>query len=205
MIDISVPIRPGMFVYHDNPGVSLSLAQSLARGDGANVSRLDFGVHTGTHVDAPRHFFDDGTGAEAIPPEALVGDAWVVDATALTGPIDAAALASLDLPPAGAERLIFKTTNSRLWAEPEFTRDFIRFAGSGAEAILARGDVRLVGIDYLSIGDPDAHHVFLGNGIVPLEGVNLTGVEPGPYRLVCTALKIEGSDGAPARAFLVEP
>lgn len=204
MIDISVPIRPGMFVYHDNPGVSLSLAQALDRGDGANVSRLDFGVHTGTHVDAPRHFFDEGTGAEAIPPEALVGDAWVVDATSLTGPIDAGALASLDLPPAGAERLIFKTTNSRLWAEPEFTRDFIRFAGSGAEAILARGDVRLIAIDYLSIGDPGAHHVFLGNGIVPLEGVNLTDVEPGPYRLVCTALKIVGSDGAPARALLFE-
>jgi arylformamidase len=205
MKDISVPIRPGMWVYPDNPGVSLERAQSIERGDTANVSRLDFGVHSGTHVDAPLHFFDDGTGAESIPPDALTGPAWVVDATSLTGDIDDAALAGLELPPAGTERVLFKTTNSRLWARSEFTRDFIRFAGSGAQALRDRGGVRLVGIDYLSIGDPDAHRIFLGNGVVPLEGLNLSEVEPGPYQLVCTALAVVGSDGAPARALLLSP
>jgi len=100
--------------------------------------------------------------------------------------------------------VLLRTRNSRLWhpARP-FTTEFVYLAADGADWLLERG-VRLVGIDYLSIGDPDAHHVFLGNGIVPLEGVNLTDVESGPYRLVCTALKIEGSDGAPARALLFD-
>ncbi len=203
MRDISVPIRDGMWVYHDNPGVSLSLAQTIDRGEGANVSRLDFGVHTGTHVDAPRHFFDDGSDAAAIPPEALSGPAWVIDATAIDGPLDAAALARLELPPEGTERLLFRTTNSALWARDEFTREFVRFAGSGAEVIRARG-ARLVGIDYLSIGDPDAHRVFLADGIVPLEGLDLSGVPAGRYDLLCTALRIAGSDGAPARALLLD-
>jgi arylformamidase len=64
--------------------------------------------------------------------------------------------------------------------------------------------VRLVGIDYLSIGDEGAHEVLLGNGVVPLEGLDLRGVEPGRYRLYCLPLKLVGSDGAPARV-LLEP
>jgi arylformamidase len=205
MKDISVAVRAGMWVYPNNPEVSLERAQSIERGDTANVSRLDFGVHSGTHVDAPLHFFADGAGAESISPDALTGPAWVVDATALTGDIDAAALLSLELPPAGTERVLFKTTNSALWQRSEFTRDFIRFTGSGAQALRDRGGVRLVGIDYLSIGDPDAHRIFLGNGVVPLEGLNLAEVGPGPYELVCTALAVVGSDGAPARALLRSP
>ncbi len=205
MKDISVPIRTGMWVYPDNPGVELERAQSIDRGDTANVSRLDFGVHSGTHVDAPLHFFADGTAAESIPPDALTGPAWVVDATSLTGDLDADALADLELPPAGTERVLFKSANSQLWARSEFTRDFVRFTGSGAQALRDRGGVRLVGIDYLSIGDPDAHRIFLGNGVVPLEGLDLSEVEPGPYCLVCTALRLVGSDGAPARALLFPP
>ena len=64
--------------------------------------------------------------------------------------------------------------------------------------------MRLVGIDYLSIGDEGAHRVFLGNGVVPLEGLDLREVEPGRYRLYCLPLKLVGSDGAPARV-LLEP
>ena len=105
--------------------------------------------------------------------------------------------------PAGAERVLFKTRNSKLWASDEFTRDFVRLDGSGARYLIERG-VRLVGIDYLSIGDHDAHEALLSNGVVALEGVNLGEVEPGAYRLVCLPLKVVGSDGAPARA-LLEP
>jgi arylformamidase len=200
LIDITVPIRDGMFAYAGNPGVHLERAQSIAEGAEANITRLDFGVHTGTHVDAPVHFIEGGAGAEAIDPEVLIGAAHVIDATELRDDIDAEALDRLELP-AGGERLLFKTTNSRLWKRDEFTRDFIRFVDSGARRLVDAG-VRLVGIDYLSVGDVAAHHIFLGAGVVPLEGLDLTDVEPGPYRLICTTLKLVGSDGASARALL---
>ena len=70
--------------------------------------------------------------------------------------------------------------------------------------LIGRG-VRLVGLDYLSIGDPDAHRVLLGSGIVALEGLDLREVEPGPYELVCLPLRLVGSDGSPARAVLTRP
>ena len=200
LIDVTVAIHEGMPVYENNPGIRLERARSIAKGDKVNISRLDLGVHTGTHVDAPLHFYDGGEGAETIDPAALVGPAHVVDATGLKADIDADALATLELP-AGAERLIFKTPNSELWNRSAFTHDFIRFVESGARVLVEAG-VRLVALDYLSIGDEGAHLVFLGNGVVPLEGIDLRQVEPGPYRIYCLPLKLVGSDGAPARVLL---
>jgi arylformamidase len=200
LIDVTVPIRDGMPVYDRNPGVHLERARSITDGDTVNISRLELGVHTGTHVDAPVHFIEGGKGVDAIDPEILIGDAHVVDATGLHADIDAEALGTLDLP-RGAERLIFKTPNSELWNLDVFTRGFIRFVESGALVLLEAG-VRLVGIDYLSIGDESAHRVFLGNGVVPLEGLDLRAIDPGRYRLYCLPLKLVGSDGGPARVFL---
>ena len=201
LIDVTVPIRNGMPVYDRNPGVHVERARSIADGDVVNISRIDIGAHTGTHVDAPVHFIDGGAGAESIDPEILIGEAHVVDATALRADIDADALDTLEIPP--AERLIFKTPNSELWSRDAFTHDFIRFVESGARRLVDAG-TRLVAIDYLSIGDEGAHNVFLGNGVVPLEGLDLRGVDPGRYRLYCLALEVVGADGAPARA-LLEP
>jgi arylformamidase len=201
LIDITLPIRPGMIVYPGDPEVHLERTSSIAEGEAANISRLDFGVHTGTHVDAPLHFIDGAPGAEVLPLEALIGPAYVIDATSLDRDIDEAALDELDRPET-VERLLFKTPNSALLAEERFSRDFVSFVESGARRIVDLG-VRLVGIDYLSIGDEAAHHVLLGAGVVPVEGLDLRGVEPGPYRLICLPIKIAGSDGAPARAVLI--
>jgi arylformamidase len=176
----------------------------MDEGEPSNVSRIELGAHTGTHVDAALHFLPDGAGAEQIPLEPLIGEAVVVDATSLDADIDAAALLTLALPPEGTERVLFKTPNSRMWDEPAFRRGFIRFLGSGAQVLVDRG-VRLVGIDYLSIGDGDAHRILLGAGIVPLEGLDLRAVEPGAWRLCCLPLRVVGSDGAPARAVLMRP
>ena len=201
ILDISVPIRPGMVTYEGDPEVRLERAVSIADGAAANISRLDFGVHTGTHVDAPLHFIDGAAGAETLPLDVLVGDARVVDATEVTGALDEDALRGLGLPQ-HAERLIFKTQNSRLWELDEFSHDFVRLSGDGARYLLGLG-VRLVGIDYLSVGDEDAHRELLGAGVVPVEGLDLRRVEPGIYRLVCLPLRLVGSDGAPARAVLI--
>jgi arylformamidase len=201
IIDISVPIRPGMIVYEGDPEVHLERARSIADGATANISRLDFGVHSGTHVDAPIHFIEGAAGAEALPLDALVGDAYVVDATGVTDALDEAALRGLALPHR-LERLIFKTRNSRLWDLDEFSNDFVRLTADGARYVLGRS-VRLVGIDYLSIGDEEAHVELLRAAVIPLEGLDLRSVEPGPYRLVCLPLRLLGSDGAPARAVLI--
>lgn len=201
IIDISVPITPGMIVYEGDPEVHLERALSIEDGATANVSRLDFGVHTGTHLDAPVHFIEDSAGAEALSLDVLIGDAYIVDATAIEGSLDEPALKDLTLPE-DAQRLIFKTQNSRLWDFEEFSHDFIRLTGDGARHLISRG-VRLVGIDYLSIGDEEAHVELLRAGVVPLEGLDLRGVDPGPYRLVCLPLRIVGADGAPARVVLL--
>src|SRR5919197_5649759 len=103
LIDVTVPIQSGMFVYANNPEVHLERASSIASGATSNVSRLDFGVHTGTHLDAPVHFLEGGGGAETIPVDVLNGPCVVVDATSLHEDIDAAALDSLSLPPNGTE------------------------------------------------------------------------------------------------------
>jgi len=200
LIDVSVTIRPRMPIYPGNPGVRIALAQSLERGDPANVARLDLGAHTGTHVDAPRHFLPDGAGAERLDLDAFVGPCVVADAMAARGAIDEAAVAALDLP-AGVDRVLLRTPNSRLWERDAFSPDFVRLDGGGAAALIARG-VRLVGIDYLSIGDGDAHRALLGHDVAVVEGLDLRAVEPGAYLLACLPLRVEGADGAPARAVL---
>ena len=201
LLDVSVPIHPAMVVYPGDPPVRIERTSAIADGAEANVSRGELGLHTGTHVDAPLHFIDGAPGVDALAPDVLVGRAHVVDATGVEAELDAAALERLDLP-AGAARLLFKTRNSRLWERSSFAEDFVRFTADGGRFLVERG-VRLVGIDYLSVGDPDAHRALLGAGVVALEGLDLRAVEPGAYRLLCLPLRIVGADGAPARALLV--
>jgi arylformamidase len=198
--DISVPIHSGMHVYDGNPGFRLELVSSIAAGASANVSRLDLGVHTGTHVDAPVHFIDGGPGTESLDLETLIGPAYVADATAVSGDLDAEALGSVQFP-SDVTRILYKTPNSWLWSRDKFSRDFVRLTGSGARFLIERG-VRLVGIDYLSIGDGEAHQVLLSARVIALEGLDLREVDPGKYELICLPLRLDGSDGAPARAIL---
>jgi arylformamidase len=201
--DVSVPIREGMPIYHDNPGYSKHLYSAIASGATANVTALRIGAHTGTHVDGPSHFYDGGDGIEALDLDAMIGPCVVVEIPDRDlEPIDSTALEAAEIP-AGTERLLLKTTNSRLWERDEFTHDFIRLDGSGAAYVLEFG-IRLIGIDYLSIGDPDAHLALLGRPIVALEGLDLREIAPGPYTLLCLPLRLIGTDGAPSRVLLAD-
>ncbi len=203
-IDVSVPVRTGMIVYDGDPVVRVEGVSAIARGDLANVSRMELGTHTGTHVDAPRHFIDGAAGVDRLPLDALVGPAVVADASAAPGDVNAAALAALDIP-AGTERLLLRTRNGDLWERGAFTRDYAGVAEDAALALVAMG-VRLLGIDYLSIapsGDPaPTHRALLEAGVVVVEGLDLRAAPPGRYDLVCLPLRVEGADGAPARALL---
>ena len=199
-IDVSVTVRPRMPIYTGDPAVAFELAKSIARGDPANVSRLDLGAHTGTHVDAPRHFIPDGEAASELPLEPFIGPCVVADASAASETLDGNVIGSLELPP-NTSRLLLKTTNSALWEREVFVPDFIRVDFEGANALLDRG-LRMVGMDYVSIGDVAAHLLLLGAGVGVLEGLDLRDVDPGPYFIVCLPLKFADSDGAPARALL---
>jgi arylformamidase len=160
-------------------------------------------AHCGTHVDAPRHFFDSGPGTEALPLDLLMGRVRVIQVTSRTG-IAAEDLANQDF--SEDVRILIKTRNSLLWGIPEFRPDYIGVTESGARHLVAHG-IKLVGVDYLSVeqfktpGAP-AHHVLLGAGTIVIEGLNLRDVEPGIYDLYCLPLRIVGSDGAPARVVL---
>jgi arylformamidase len=195
ILDVSVPIREGMVTYPGDPDVRLELAASIADGSPVNLTRIDFGLHSGTHVDAPVHFIDGADGVDSLRLDVLVGPCEVVEVPDLTR--DAVARA-----PEGLERVLFKTPNSELWASDEFAADFALLDGEAARLLVERG-VRLVGVDYLTVGDEEAHLVLLGAGVVPVEGLDLRDVEPGPYELVCLPLRVIGADGAPARAILI--
>ena len=201
---MSVPVRTGMVVYDGDPQVRIERVMEIARGDLANLSRMELGTHTGTHVDAPLRFVDGGAGAARLPLDALVGPAVVADARGAPGDIDAPALAALGVPP-GTERLLLRTRNGDLWDRGAFTRDFAGVADDAARELVAMG-VRLLGIDYLSIApsaDPaPTHRTLLEAGVVVVEGLDLRAAPGGAYELVCLPLRIEGADGAPARALL---
>jgi arylformamidase len=201
-IDVTVPIHGAMVVYDGDPPVELTAALALERGDPANVARLSLGTHTGTHVDAPRHFIAGGDTVDGLAPELLLGPARVLACP--PGPIGPEALAGVE--PGTDRRLILKTGNSALWRAGRFVRDYQALTLPAARALVAAG-VGLVGIDYLSIeafaapGHP-VHRCLLAAGVVIVEGLDLSGVAPGRYELLCLPLRIRDGDGAPARVLL---
>ena len=179
---------------------------NLAAGDEANVSQLETDVHVGTHVDAPCHFLQEGTAVEELSLDVLIGPAYVAYLPEVKA-VTSADLEELNLPP-NTTRLLLCTTNSQLWANnvTEFNNDFVALTADGAQWLADKG-IRLIGVDYLSVqryyDSTLTHEILLKAGIIILEGLNLTNVTAGMYKLVCLPIKLVGSDGAPARAVLI--
>ncbi len=199
--DISVPLSPSLQVFPGDEPFTIGRTASLAKGDGANVSHIALSCHAGTHVDAPLHFNDHGISVDHLPLTLLAGTARVADLRGVKE-IGRHELARLHLK--GVERLLLRTDNSEQWDTGTVGADPAHLSMEGAIYLLEIG-VRLVGIDGLSIDRLDSievHRLLLGNGVVIVECLNLTGVEYGDYELICLPLKITGSDGAPARALL---
>jgi arylformamidase len=203
LIDVTVPLDENLPTYPQNTPFSIEAIKRLSQGDSSNVSTLHMGAHTGTHVDAPRHFFDAGAGPEALPLDLLMGRARVVEVRSRQG-VSAEDLGAFNL--SEDVRVLIKTHNSWLWGSREFQADYVGVTESGARHLVEHG-VKVVGVDYLSVevfnapGKP-AHHVLLGAGTIVIEGLNLRDVEPGIYEMFCLPLRIVGSDGAPARVVL---
>lgn len=206
--DLSMPLADSIVVWPGDERVRLHRYMSIEGGDEANVSRADFGVHSGTHVDAPCHFVSGGRGVDEIPLEVLIGEVVVVDFPGRRE-ITSADLAVLELP-AGTRRLLLKTDNSRrrLDTRSEFASDFSAITADAAQWLVEHGIV-LVGIDYLSIqlyadDTSDTHRVLLGADVVIVEGLVLRDVPVGSFQLICLPIKLVGADGAPARVVLIE-
>jgi arylformamidase len=205
--DITVRLRPTIPTYGgEEPGPRLHFHSLIREGQSANVSELSLGSHTGTHVDAPDHFLDNGVTVEQIPAGHLIGPARVVEFQT-SEHITAADLDAASVP-AGTERLLAKTPNGRFWDDDTFHPEFTAFADDAGPWLAAR-DLVLVGIDYLSIEgfrSPThaVHHALLERNVVILEGLDLRAVDPGEYFLICAPLPVVGADGAPARVFLLE-
>jgi arylformamidase len=203
LIDVSVPLDAQLPTYPHNTPFTLEAIKRIARGDTSNVSTLHMSAHTGTHVDAPRHFFDAGPGTDALPIDMLIGPARVIEIRSRAG-VSAEELSAIDL--SDDVRVLIKTHNSSLWDSPDFHTDYVGVTEAGAKHLVDRG-IKVVGVDYLSVeqfknpGAP-AHHVLLGAGTIVIEGLNLRDVEPGIYDMYCLPLRVVGSDGAPARVVL---
>lgn len=199
-----MPIRTGMAHWPGDPDVSLEQTSSIDAGDAANMTKLEMSAHTGTHMDAPRHFLPEGAGIDSLPPAVTIGPARVIAVE------DAESTKADELrghEPKPGERLLIRTRNSpAAWQEDGFVEDFVHLTTEAAE-LLADVGVGLVGVDYLSVAgyernEPEVHRALLGAGVWIIEGLDLSAVEPGEYELVCLPLRLAGCDGAPARALL---
>jgi arylformamidase len=205
--DLSLPISRTMPVWPGDPPIRVERVSSISQGDDYNVSRMEISSHLLTHVDAPRHFSEQGLSVDRLPLDLLIGPAVVVEPKPEANLITATDLGQLGV--RHAERLLIKTRNSELWmgGPYEFEPDFVSLSKDAARWIISRG-IKLVGIDYLSIEPFEAqelivHRTLLENGVVIVEGLNLSQVPEGHYRLICLPLKVRDGDGAPARVVLM--
>jgi arylformamidase len=178
----------------------------LDNGDPLNNSRIIADVHTGTHIDAPLHYIKEGKSVDEINTDVLIGPTFVAEFP------NQAIVTKKDLEmaniPENTERLLIKTQNSQLLTKGDkFTENFVGLSSDAAQWVVNK-EIRLIGIDYLSIqpysGFHKTHEILLKEDIVIVEGLNLTDVMTGIYQLICLPIKIEGAEGAPARAILVK-
>jgi arylformamidase len=201
-IDVSAPLTEGMVRWPGDPPPRFRAVARMEAGDPVNLTHLDMGAHTGTHMDAPRHFRKDGAPIDRMPLSAGIGPARIL-ATRDPERIRPAELEPRDIQP--GERLLFRTTgDERPCTAPPFREDFAGLSAEAARFLVQRG-VRLVGVDTLSVDafsdeTAPAHHILLSAGIWIVEGLNLSRVPPGRCDLICLPLPIVGADGAPARA-----
>jgi len=206
LIDISLTLSEDLPIWPGDPAVQLERISEIQNGADANVTKLTMTVHTGTHVDAPAHFLDGRGTVDRVALDLLVGPAAVVEIQA-EGMLTPEHLEEAGIAP-HTKRLLFKTPNSRWWAEGEtaFQEDFVAIGKEAAEYLVNLG-VEVIGVDYLSVAPfhqpVPTHQILLDAGVLIIEGLDLSKAKPGDYSLLCLPLKIAGADGAPARALLL--
>ena len=169
------------------------------------MTQMTINTHHGTHVDAPRHFYPDGTSIDEMPLDTIMGPVRVIEIKD-TESIKPEELAAHDIQP--GERILFKTVNSSYYKLGKFVEDFV-FISSEAAQFLKDKKVSVVGIDYLGVGSfrdranlVQVHQTFLGSGIWIIEALDLSNVKAGRYEIICLPVKIKHGDAGQARAIV---
>ena len=190
LIDITRPVYHGMPVWPGDPDVRFAPALTIPEG-GANVASLNMGTHSGTHIDAPSHYLAGAPTVDEIPLESLVGPCLVIESAA-GNPIGRSRLAESIKTP-HPSRVLMKNGPGA-------------YLDEGGAAYLVEQGIVLVGTEEMSIESPtgsgSVHTCLLAAGVVILEGIDLSHVPPGEYRLIALPLRLIGVDGAPCRAVL---
>lgn len=203
IIDISMKIEEGMIYYPGNPQPEIEKYMERPE-DSTTESRICFGSHTGTHVDAPQHVIEDGMTVDELELENFYGEASVLDLTDCKEKVSREDLEDKDL---DSDIVLLKTDNSNHGYE-KFREDFTYLALEGAKYLIEKG-VKTVGIDYLSLVESDGGeeandaHELANKEMNVIEGLDLRDIEPGNYIFSGMPLKME-TDGAPLRAALIE-
>lgn len=209
LYDITVPISSDMIIWPGDPQVEVRQVSAISQGAESNVSTLRMSVHTGTHIDAPKHFLDDGKTIEQIDLQKLMGTVFVM---VIGDEIPVITKEILERHPAftalkKVRKVLFKTGNSVFWPNSShaFQQDFVGLDHTAAQCLADLG-MELVGMDYLSIAtfnETEApHKILLEKEVVLLESIDLTEVPEGTYEMVCLPMLLNGSEGAPARVIL---
>ncbi|XP_010530748.1 PREDICTED: uncharacterized protein LOC104807249 [Tarenaya hassleriana] len=187
----------------------------IKNGNSTNMSTMKLTVHSVTHLDAPghyidRYYFDSGFDVDTLDLDVLNGPALLVDVPKDKHTITAEVMESLDIPK-GVTRVLFRTSNThkQLMYKKEYDRSFVGFNGDGARWLVQNTDIKLLGIDYFSVGSDDdskrAHLEFLeSREIIPVEGLKLDDVPAGLYSVHCLPLRLFGAEGSPVRCILIE-
>ncbi len=208
--DISLRVTPQTVTWDGTEqGFSAQWTEKIGvKGASSNLSVLTAGAHTGTHLETPLHFVPGGLPTEALDMNTLVGPAEVVEIYGRS-PITAAELDRANLPPK-AERVLLKTDNTRFQRlhDAKFHTDYTGLTPSAAEWLVHHG-IRLVGIDYLSVGpygpvNTETHKILLGAGVVVVESLVLDNIVPGEYFFVALPPKFAGLEASPCRCLLIE-
>lgn len=202
LFDISWPISPAMTEYKNKKTVRIEQVKTFER-DGVRESVIQLGSHTGTHIDAPSHFIQNGASIEQMPLDACIGACVVLDCTGLQK------ITAADLHKHAIELhtiVLLKTDNSHGEPAAPFNPEFVYLDASGARYLVER-QVKAVGIDYLGIernqSAHETHIILMQNNISIIEGLRLRHIMPGAYELICLPLAIVGAEAAPARAVLM--
>lgn len=206
-VDVTTTLDPARTpVYEGDAPMKFEFLKDMRKGDGFTLSMYSMGAHSGTHIDAPMHFVAGGAPIDLVSIGALVGPGRVIQIADSVQAIDAAELNRHQW--RGAERVFFRTrSTARGWMESStFHRDFAYLAPDAAQ-LLADAEVKLVGIDYISIEQfgapaPRTHQILLGKGIPIVEGLALEAAGAGDYDVIVLPMKVAGHEGAPARAIL---
>jgi len=178
----------------------------VEKGDKVTMSRIEMDSHDGTHIDSPLHFIKGGSTIDEMPISTAVGPARVIEIK------NEKEITVEELEPyriRKGERILFKTINSpRVYAARVYKGDYVAITPDSANYLADIG-ISLVGLDYLTIAGIDppenintVHLAFLSNGIYILEAINLDGVNPGDYELICLPLRLDKGDAGPCRAVI---